>query len=128
MGLEKQFSIRNGDAFEVMAAFMESDTQFDVLIFDPPAFAASKKALDAERAYDKLARMATALVKDGGFLGLCSCSCAADLKKFHAASIRGISKGGRSATLIRTGFAGQDHSIHSQLAESGYLKALFFRL
>ena len=72
--------------------------------------------------------MAMALVKDGGFLGLCSCSCAADLEKFHAASGRGISKGGRSATLIHTGFAGQDHSIYSQLAESGYRKTLFFRL
>ena len=63
--------------------------------------------------------------------GLVTCpdgSCAADLNKFHAASTRGISKGGRSATMIHTGFAGQDHSIHSQLAESGDLKALFFRL
>ena len=129
MGLEKQFSIRKGDAFEVMAALIEECAEFDVVICDPPAFAASKKVLDSGlRAYEKLARMAAVLVKEGGFLGLCSCSHAADLKKFHAASIRGISKAGRSATLIHTGFAGPDHPIHPQLAESGYLKALFFRL
>ena len=129
MGLEKQFSIRKGDAFDVMATLMDEGAEFDVVICDPPAFVTSKKPLDAgRRAYEKLARMATGLVKDRGFLGLCSCSHAADLKKFHAASIRGISKAGRSATLIHTGFAGPDHPIHPQLAESGYLKALFFHL
>jgi 23S rRNA (cytosine1962-C5)-methyltransferase len=30
--------------------------------------------------------------------------------------------------LIHTGFAGPDHPLHPNLAESGYLKALFYRL
>ena len=63
---------------------------------------------------------------------LCSCSHAADLEKFRTACIRGIGRGlyqtGRSAQLIHTGFAGPDHPMHMQLAESGYLKALVFRL
>jgi 23S rRNA (cytosine1962-C5)-methyltransferase len=67
-------------------------------------------------------------VADDGFLGLCSCSHAADLSKFRTASVRGIGRGGRSAQLIHTGFAGADHPLHPQLAESGYLKSLFFRL
>ena len=54
MGLEKQFSIRNGDAFEVMAALVESGREIDVVICDPPAFAASKKTLHTERVYDRL--------------------------------------------------------------------------
>ena len=129
MGIESQFQSRKGDAFDVMAALIEANSQYDVVICDPPAFATSKKALDAGlRAYEKLARLAASLVRDGGFLGLCSCSHAANLEKFRAASVRGISRAGRSAALIHTGFAGADHPIHSQLAESGYLKALFFRL
>jgi len=59
---------------------------------------------------------------------LCSCSHAADLGKFHNASLRGIGRAGRQGQQIHTGFAGPDHSILPQLAESGYLKALFFRL
>ncbi len=129
MGFENQFSTRRGDAFDVLAALTEEGAEFDFVICDPPAFASSKKALDAGlRAYEKLARMATPLVKNGGFLGLCSCSHAADLEKFRAACVRGISRIGRSAALIHTGFAGPDHPIHPQLSESGYLKALFFRL
>ena len=40
----------------------------------------------------------------------------------------GIGKAGRRAQLIHTGFAGPDHPQLPGLAESGYLKALFFRL
>ena len=68
------------------------------------------------------------LVAEGGFLGLCSCSHAVDLQKFRTASLRGIGRAEREGALIHTGFAGPDHPLHPHLAESGYLKALFFRL
>ena len=64
-----------------------------------------------------------------GFLVLCSCSHAADLARFREACLRGIGRAGRAATLIlHVGFAGPDHPVHPQLAESAYLKALFLRL
>ena len=80
------------------------------------------------RAYERVARLVAQLVVEGGYLGLCSCSHAADLAKFRAASIRGIGRAGRKSVLIHTGFAGPDHPLHPQLAESGYLKSLFLRL
>jgi len=99
------------------------------VICDPPAFAPSKQALEAGlRAYDRVARLAAPLVAPGGYLGLCSCSHAADLSRFRAACSRGIGRAGRTAQLIHTGFAGPDHPQLPQLAESGYLKALFYRL
>ena len=53
-------------------------------------------ALDAGlRAYERVAKLAAPLVKEGGYLGLCSCSHAADLQKFRAASARGIGRAGR---------------------------------
>ncbi|KAA0920132.1 class I SAM-dependent rRNA methyltransferase [Aquicoccus porphyridii] len=129
MGVSDRFETRRGDAFEVLEALAGAGAQFDVVICDPPAFAPSKQALDAGlRAYEKLARMAAPLVAEGGFLGLCSCSHAADLGRFRTASIRGIGRAGRQGQLIHTGQAGPDHPLLPQLAESGYLKALFFRL
>ena len=128
-GCSGQFQTRRGDAFDVMTQLVEEGAQFDVVICDPPAFASSKPALEAGlRAYERVARLAAQLVVDGGYLGLCSCSHAADLAKFRAASIRGIGRAGRKSALIHTGFAGPDHPLHPQLAESGYLKSLFFRL
>ena len=129
MGVKDMFEILRGDAFDVMTRLVEEGAQFDVVICDPPAFASSKPALEAGlRAYERVARLAAQLVVDGGYLGLCSCSHAADLAKFRAASIRGIGRAGRKSALIHTGFAGPDHPLHPQLAESGYLKSLFFRL
>ena len=128
-GVADRFDTRKGDAFDVLTALGEEGAQFDVVICDPPAFAPSKQALDAGlRAYERVARLAAPLVAPGGYLGLCSCSHAADLAKFRTASSRGIGRTGRAAQIIHTGFAGPDHPMLPQLAESGYLKALFYRL
>ncbi|MDF1717885.1 MAG: class I SAM-dependent rRNA methyltransferase [Antarcticimicrobium sp.] len=127
--LAERFETRQGDAFDTLTALAEEGARFDVVICDPPAFAPSKQALDAGlRAYERIARMAAALVVPGGYLGLCSCSHAADLANFRGACTRGIGKAGRAGQLIHTGFAGPDHPQLPQLAETGYLKALFYRL
>jgi 23S rRNA (cytosine1962-C5)-methyltransferase len=128
-GVADRFATRKGDAFEVFTALGEEGAKFDVVICDPPAFAPSKPALEKGlRAYERVARLAAPLVAEGGYLGLCSCSHAADLARFRGASVRGIGRAGRHAQLIHTGFAGPDHPLMPQLAESGYLKSLFFRL
>lgn len=129
MGAADKLTTRQGDAFAELEALAQEGAQFDVVICDPPAFAPSKTALEAGlRAYERVARLAAPLVKEGGYLGLCSCSHAADLSAFRTACTRGIGRAGRQGTLIHTGFAGPDHPLMPQLAESGYLKALFYRL
>lgn len=128
-GVSDRFATRKGDAFDVLTALAEEGETFDVVICDPPAFAPSKPALEKGlRAYERIARLAAPLVREGGYLGLCSCSHAADLARFRGASTRGIGRAGRHAQLIHTGYAGPDHPLMPQLAESGYLKALFYRL
>ena len=128
-GVGDRFATRKGDAFDVLTQLGEEGAVFDVVICDPPAFAPSKPALEKGlRAYERVARLAAPLVAEGGYLGLCSCSHAADLSRFRGASVRGIGRAGRQAQLIHTGFAGPDHPLLPQLAESGYLKSLFFRL
>jgi 23S rRNA (cytosine1962-C5)-methyltransferase len=129
MGFADRFSVLQGDAFDVLAQLRQENARFDLVICDPPAFAPSRAALDAGlRAYERVARLSAPLVAEGGFLGLCSCSHAADVQSFRQACVRGIGRAGRRAALIHTGFAGPDHPLLPQLAESGYLKALFFRL
>ncbi|WP_290690665.1 MULTISPECIES: RSP_2647 family RNA methyltransferase [unclassified Haematobacter] len=129
MGAEARFATRQGDAFATLEALAAEGAQFDLVVCDPPAFAPSKQALEAGlRAYERVARLAAPLVAPGGYLGLCSCSHAADLAAFRGANVRGIGRSGRRAQLLHTGFAGPDHPLMPQLAESGYLKALFFRL
>ncbi len=128
-GMADRLTTRRGDAFEAMEALRAEDARFDLVVCDPPAFAPSKQALDAGlRAYERVARLAARLVAPGGFLVLCSCSHAADLPRFREVSLRGIGRAGRQAQIVQAGQAGPDHPLHPQLAESGYLKALFLRL
>lgn len=129
MGAGARFATRQGDAFATLEALAAEGARFDLVVCDPPAFAPSKQALEAGlRAYERVARLAAPLVAPGGYLGLCSCSHAADLTAFRNASARGIGRGGRRGQLIHTGFAGPDHPMLPQLGETAYLKALFFRL
>lgn len=133
MGASDRFATRQGDAFAVLEQLAAEGARFDMVICDPPAFAPSKAALEAGlRAYERVARLAAVLVAEDGYLCLCSCSHAADLAKFRAASARGIGRAlagsGRRAQIVHTGFAGPDHPVLPQLAESGYLKSLVFRL
>jgi 23S rRNA (cytosine1962-C5)-methyltransferase len=129
MGVETRFATRQGDAFEVLESLAGDAARFDLVICDPPAFAPAKPALEAGlRAYERIARLAAPLVAPGGYLVLCSCSHAADLLAFRNASARGIGRGGRRGQILYTGFAGPDHPVLPQLAESGYLKSLVFRL
>lgn len=128
-GVADKFETRKGDAFDVLTQLGQDEAQFDVVICDPPAFAPSKPSLEAGlRAYERVARLAAPLVAPGGYLVLCSCSHAADLTKFRNASARGIGRGGRRGQIVYTGQAGPDHPMLPHLAETGYLKALVFRL
>ncbi|AXI46897.1 RlmI/RlmK family 23S rRNA methyltransferase [Sulfitobacter sp. SK012] len=129
MGVSDQLTIRQGDAFDMLAKLRAEEEQFDVVVCDPPAFAPAKPSLEAGlRAYERVARLAAPLVAENGILVLCSCSHAADMTQFRGACVRGIGRAGRHATLIHTGSAGADHPQLPQLAESGYLKSLFFRI
>lgn len=128
-GVDQSLETRTADAFEALSSFAAENRRFGTVICDPPAFAPAKSALGAGlRAYEKTAKLSAVLVEMGGTLTLCSCSHAADLAQFRKACIAGIGRAGRTAQILRTGFAGPDHPQHPALAESGYLKAITFRI
>ncbi len=127
MGLPERYATRQADAFDALAGL--AGERFDIVVCDPPAFAPAKQAVPAGlRGYAKLARQAAPLVAPGGFLVLCSCSHAVGVEAFHGACVDGIRKAGRGGALIHSGRAGPDHPVHIGLPETGYLKALVFRL
>lgn len=129
MGRAADFSTQKADAFDALREMGQAGARFGVVVCDPPAFAPAKPALAAGlRAYERVARLAAALVEPGGWLVLCSCSHAADAEKFGAACARGIRAAGRQAALVHAGRAGPDHPVHPGLPETSYLKAMVYRL
>ncbi|MGM0585912.1 MAG: RSP_2647 family RNA methyltransferase [Pseudomonadota bacterium] len=129
MGVEERLHLRREDAFDALEDLGESGERFEVVVCDPPAFAPNKQALaNGLRAYARLARLAARATAPDGFLTLCSCSHAVDADAFRRACADGLRAAGREAQLIRTGGAGPDHPEHPALPETGYLKALTWRL
>lgn len=128
-GFADRFAVEKADAFDALRRLAGEGRRFGVVVCDPPAFAPNRAAVEAgARAYEKTARLGAAVTAPGGFLTLCSCSHAVDLERFRAACVAGLRAAGRDAALIRSGGAGPDHPAHPALAETGYLKALTFRL
>ncbi|MEM9762561.1 MAG: class I SAM-dependent methyltransferase [Pseudomonadota bacterium] len=129
MGVTVRYETRRADAFDAMAAAADAGERHGMVICDPPAFAPHKAALEAGlRAYEKTARLAARLVAPEGWLVLCSCSGAVSAEALREASAKGIRAAGRAGALVHVGRAGPDHPQHMALPETGYLKALFFRL
>jgi len=123
-GVADRVRTEAGDAFQVMARLAEAGERFDLVVADPPAFVKSRKDLKAGlRGYQKMTRLAAALVADQGVLVACSCSHNVDRDAFHREVATGLSKTGRAGRILYSGGAGPDHPVHPHLPESAYLKA-----
>ncbi|MBT6716679.1 MAG: methyltransferase domain-containing protein [Nitrospina sp.] len=112
-----------GDAFEKLKELKLKNSQFDLVILDPPAFARNKKHRpQALEAYSRLAELGAQLVAPGGRLFAASCSAHVSAEEFFKAVNSGIASAQKMlAEISRTGHA-VDHPI--AFAEFQYLKAI----
>ena len=127
--MDRTLSTMRADAFKAMEQLAEDGRSFDIVVCDPPAFAPNRQSIaNGLRAYERVARLASRLVRPNGILVLCSCSHAVGIEPFHKACIAGMTKAGRAGPLIHSGRAGPDHPVHPGLPETSYLKALAFHV
>lgn len=127
--VEEKCEYLKGDAAEVMQALQEQGRQFDVVLVDPPAYIKSKKDFaSGMKGYEKLARLATPLVKTDGYLFVASCSHHATRSAFNKAVLDGIKKAGKEANILKQTAASPDHPRHPQLPQSEYLKGLLLKM
>jgi 23S rRNA (cytosine1962-C5)-methyltransferase len=128
-GLTGHLSARRGDALDVMAELAQSGERYDIVVCDPPAFAKSRKDQAAGlRAYNRMVRLAAAVVAPGGFLFVASCSHHVPQELFTTTVAEGLHRARRDGRVLFTGGAGPDHPVHPMLPESCYLKAQLIQL
>jgi 23S rRNA (cytosine1962-C5)-methyltransferase len=128
-GLAATVTTDREEAFAALDRLSTEKRRFGLVTADPPPFARSKRDVPAAlKGYQKLARLAAAVVGEAGFLCLSSCSHNVAEETFLEASYAGIRAAGRGARLIRQAGAGPDHPVHPGLPESDYLKFLAFAL
>ena len=114
-----------GIVAEVIRFFSTSETQYDVLVVDPPAFAKSiAKRHNAVQAYKRLNLAAMKCLRPGGILFTFSCSQVVDKLLFYNTIVAAAIESGRKVRVMHYLEQPADHPVQLFHPESSYLKGL----
>jgi 23S rRNA (cytosine1962-C5)-methyltransferase len=118
-----------GDAFQVLRRFRDQDTQFDVIILDPPKFAFSRAQLvAATRGYKDINLLGMRLLRPGGILCTFSCSGLVSEDLFQKVLFGASLDAGREVRILERLGQGGDHPVLLTFPESAYLKGFICRV
>ncbi len=119
-------STLQGDAFEILDSLAHEQSEFDVIILDPPAFIPRHKDLPKGlAAYQKCNLQAMRLLNlSGGTLFTGSCSMHLPIAELQSALSRAANKLNYNLRILEHGHQGPDHPIHAAIPETEYLKCL----
>ena len=116
---------REANVFEVLAAYASGRRTFSLVVLDPPAFAKSRRNLDAAIAgYKDINLRALRLLQPGGILLTCSCSHHLSEAMFLELLAQASLDAGRNLRVLERRTQSQDHPILLTVPETLYLKCL----
>lgn len=128
-GLGDRISFREGNVFDVLRELEARRERFDLVIVDPPAFAPSKRTIEAAyRGYKEVNLRAMKLLAPGGVLVTCSCSYHMRPGVFLQMLADAAADAGRSARLVELRSQARDHPILLGVDETHYLKCAVLRM
>ncbi len=128
-GVAGKVATVRADAAEYLERCAAEGRTFDVVSLDPPALVKRKKDLEPGlRAYERLNRLAMAVLADDGILMTCSCSQHVDAWELRRVALRAAAASGRRGQVLEQGRQGPDHPAHPAMAETDYLKSFILRL
>lgn len=118
-----------GDVFKELRTLRDSGQSFDLVVLDPPKFAATAAHADkAARGYKDINLLAFKLLKPGGILFTFSCSGGVSRELFQKVVADAALDAGVNAAIIRQLSQGSDHPIALNFPEGEYLKGLVCKL
>ena len=110
------------DAFKFLE---QADSQYDLIILDPPAFAKHRGALhNALKGYTRLNNKAFQKIQPGGILFTFSCSQVVTKDHFRNAVFTAAAQAGRKVRILHQLHQPADHPINIYHPEGEYLKGL----
>ena len=114
-----------GNAFDLLKDYSSSDRRYDTIILDPPAFAKTKRDLDAAlRGYKELNLRALKMLRPGGILVTCSCSYHVSQSNFLEMLADAALDAHRTLRLIEIRGQAKDHPVLLNIPETAYLKCI----
>jgi len=113
------------NAFDLLKDYATSNRRYDTVVLDPPAFAKTKRDLDAAlRGYKELNLRALKMLRPGGILVSCSCSYHISSLNFLEMLASAALDAHRSLRLIEVRGQAKDHPILLSVPETAYLKCV----
>jgi 23S rRNA (cytosine1962-C5)-methyltransferase len=116
---------RRDDVFEQLRSLREAGERFDMIVLDPPKFAATHHHVErAARAYKDINLNALRLLQPGGLLITFSCSGAIDVDLFQKIVAGAVIDADVDCVMRARLGAGPDHPMLMTHPEGEYLKGL----
>ena len=113
------------NAFDLLKDYSASGQRYDTVVLDPPAFAKTKRDLDAAlRGYKELNLRALKMLRPGGALVTCSCSYHVNQADFIAVLADAARDAHRTLRLADVRGQAKDHPILLNVPETAYLKCV----
>ena len=121
----KEIEWIEANAFDLLKDYSSSDRHYDAIVLDPPAFAKSKRDLDAAlRGYKELNLRALKMLRPGGILVTCSCSYHVSQPNFLEMLASAALDAHRTLRLIEVRGQAKDHPVLLNVSETSYLKCV----
>jgi 23S rRNA (cytosine1962-C5)-methyltransferase len=118
-----------GDVFQVLRRYRDESHTFDVIVLDPPKFAASQAQLmGASRGYKDINMLAMQLLRPGGFLATFSCSGRVTADLFQKIVFGASLDAGREVQIVEYLHQAADHPVLLTFPEAAYLKGFICRV
>ncbi len=128
-GFETPFEPIAGNVFSELRRFRAEGRSFDVIVLDPPKFAANAAQVDkACRGYKDINLLAMQLLRPGGVLATFSCSGLIGSDLFQKIVFGASLDARRDVQILERLSQGPDHPVLLTFPESEYLKGLICRV
>ena len=122
---DKEIEWIEANAFDLLKDYASSNRRYDTIVLDPPAFAKSKRDLDAAlRGYKELNLRALRMLRPGGILVTCSCSYHVNETSFLEMLASAALDARRNLRLIEVRGQSKDHPVLLNVPETSYLKCV----
>ena len=120
---------READIFDLLTGHVSAHRQFSMVVLDPPAFAKSRRNLDAAfTGYKEINLRALRLLGPGGILVTCSCSHHVSEAAFLELIAQASLDANRTLRVLERRTQAQDHPILLTVPETHYLKCLILEV
>ena len=118
-------SWQEADVFKALRAFRDEGRSFDLIVLDPPKFAATAAQVErAARGYKDINLLAFKLLRPGGLLFTFSCSGGISNELFQKIVAGAALDAGVEAEIVEHLAQGADHPVALNFPEGAYLKGL----